>query len=98
MYVVRVSPRFERDIKTCKKKHWNMDSLKKAISDLSASDKRRLAPRYKDHALTGQLTGFRSIHVDSAPNPPKDVWVLMYRIENNELHLIRTGTHQDVYG
>lgn len=93
-----MAPRFERDVKSCEKKHWNMESLKRAIADLAQSDESALAPRYKDHALTGSLNGFRSIHVDSAPNPPKDTWVLMYRIENDGLHLIRTGTHQNIYG
>lgn len=36
--------------------------------------------------------------VGSAPNPPKDTWVLMYRVAGSELMLVRIGTHDEVYG
>lgn len=75
-----------------------MDSLRQAILDLSISDEVPLAARYKDHALTGDFLGFRSMHVDSAPNPPKDQWVLMYEVHEGEINLVRTGSHQNVYG
>lgn len=96
MYKVSKTSRFERDIKTCSKKHWDAEALKTAIQDLMASDEVPLNPRYKDHALTGSLQGYRSLHVDSAPNPPKDKWVIMYLLENNEITLVRTGGH-DIY-
>lgn len=38
------------------------------------------------------------MHVDSAPNPPKDKWVLMYRVDGHEIVFTRTGTHDAVYG
>lgn len=80
------------------KRHWDEKALKAAISDLLKSDTCELDNRYRDHALTGALEGYRSIHVDSAPNPPKDKWVLMYRLSDTELMLVRTGTHDEVYG
>lgn len=98
MYEVSFSPRFLRDVKACQKRHWDNDALKTAVSDLMASDEVKLGPRYRDHALAGAYTGYRSIHVDSAPNPPKDTWVLMYRVADSELMLVRTGTHDEVYG
>lgn len=98
MYTASFTPRFLRDVKACKKHHWDERAIKKAISDLLVSDERELGQRYRDHALTGAYEGYRSIHVDSAPNPPKDTWVLMYRVSNAELTLVRTGTHDEVYG
>lgn len=98
MYEASYSSRFNRDIKACKKRHWNMDSLKQAMTDLLSSDGISLNPRYKDHALVGSMQGYRAIHVDSAPNPPKDQWVLLYKIFGNELIFVRTGTHEEVYG
>ncbi|ERL10430.1 addiction module toxin, RelE/StbE family [Olsenella profusa F0195] len=85
-------------MKVCKRRHWNMEALKTAISDLLASDETSLSPRYRAHALTDALEGYRSLHVGSAPNPPKDKWVLMYRLSGHEVILVRTGTHDEVYG
>lgn len=98
MYDLSYTPHFARDVKACSKRHWNMDALKLAIIDLQASDTTPLARRYRAHALTGSKQGYRAIHVDSAPNPPKDQWVLMYKIHGTELALVRTGTHEEVYG
>ena len=98
MYLASFSSRFERDVKACAKKRWNMAALKNAMSDLLSCDERVLAGRYKDHALVGGWRGYRSIHIDSAPNPAKGQWVLMYTIRENELVFVRTGTHEDVYG
>lgn len=98
MYTLSISPRFERDVNSCSKKHWDIASLKQAIKDLQKSDETPLDPSYKDHALVGSFQGYRTIHVNSSPNPPKDQWVLMYKISNSEIALVRTGTHKDVYG
>lgn len=75
-----------------------MQSLKVAMSDLLKSDDEVLGRRYKDHALMGGWQGYRAIHVDSAPNPAKDQWVLMYKLCDGELIFVRTGTHEEVYG
>lgn len=98
MYEASFSPRFERDAKACKKRHWDEIALKQAITDLLISDEMALSPRYKDHALVGSRQGYRAVHVDSAPNPPKDQWVLMYKISGHEMVFVRTGTHEEVYG
>lgn len=98
MYEISYNSHFLRDVKICKKRHWNTDALKAAIIDLMSSDEKPLNQRYKDHSLVGSKKGYRSIHVDSAPNPPKDQWVLMYKIEGHEIFLVRTGTHEEVYG
>lgn len=47
MYSASFSPRFERDVKACRKKHWNMAALKVAIAELLTSDEGQLSRRYK---------------------------------------------------
>lgn len=54
MYSASFSPRFERDVKACTKRHWNMVALKSAMADLLKSDEETLARRYEDHALVGK--------------------------------------------
>ncbi len=50
----------------------------------------QLDPKYKDHALSGKLSGFRDCHID--PD-----WLMIYRIEDDTLYLERTGSHSDLF-
>jgi mRNA interferase YafQ len=45
-----------------------------------------LPQTYLDHPLKGH----RGAHIE--PD-----WILVYRIEGNDLHLTRTGTHADIF-
>jgi mRNA interferase YafQ len=45
---------------------------------------------YNDHPPTGDWRGPRDLHID--PD-----WLLLYRVEDNELQLARTGTHADLF-
>ena len=51
-----------------------------------------LDARHRDHALTGNYTGFRECHIQ--PD-----WLLIYTIDNNQLILTasRTGSHSDLF-
>ncbi|MEZ3446939.1 MAG: type II toxin-antitoxin system YafQ family toxin [Lachnospiraceae bacterium] len=43
----------------------------------------------RDHSLSGNHVGERECHI--APD-----WILIYRVNNEELYLVRTGTHADL--
>jgi len=47
--------------------------------------------KYRDHALKGNYIGRRECHISSD-------WLLIYRVDGNELYLDRTGTHADLFG
>lgn len=98
MYLLSKTKRFERDVKACQKRHWDIETFKAALADLAASDTVPLAPKYRDHALSGDLAGMRAIHVPTGKNPPRDTWVVLYEIDGGELYLYRTGSHDEVYG
>ena len=49
-----------------------------------------LPPRLKDHPLTGDWRGWRDLHIE--PD-----WLLLYKIEGNDLILARTGSHADLF-
>ena len=53
-------------------------------------NKEELEARYKDHPLQGKFAGGRDCHI----NPD---WILIRAIVDNELRLIRTGTHSDLF-
>ena len=65
--------------------------LKEAISILATGG--ALPERYRDHALTGNLSGFRECHI--LPD-----LLLVYLMEEDVLvlTLVRTGTHSDLFG
>jgi mRNA interferase YafQ len=49
-----------------------------------------LPPRYKDHPLSGDWKHYRDCHIESD-------WLLIYKIEGDDLYLVRTGTHSDLF-
>jgi mRNA interferase YafQ len=50
-----------------------------------------LPPKYRDHALTGNLKGFRDCHVEP------DL-VLIYKIGDDLIELVRLSSHSEVFG
>ena len=50
-----------------------------------------LTPKYRDHALSGNLIGLRDCHIEND-------WVLLYYIQDDVLvlSLADTGTHSDL--
>jgi mRNA interferase YafQ len=49
-----------------------------------------LPPQYKDHPLKGEWMQFRDCHIE--PD-----WLSIYKIDGDDLHLVRTGTHADLF-
>jgi mRNA interferase YafQ len=66
----------------------NPEKIKEVILVLASGN--TLDIRYKDHALSGKLSGFRDCHID--PD-----WLMIYRIEADTLYLERTGSHSDLF-
>jgi len=79
---------FRKDLKRGKKQQRNLDALKKALNLLVEGEK--LPARFKDHALGGQWKDFRDCHIE--PD-----WVLIYQIQADELHLVRIGSHANLF-
>lgn len=48
-----------------------------------------LPVKYKDHALTGNLADFRDCHI-------KPDLVLLYRLDGDDLQLVRLGSHSEL--
>ena len=49
-----------------------------------------LPPEFRDHPLRGDFAGSRDCHIE--PD-----WLLLYKIDGNDLYLVRTGTHSDLF-
>ena len=84
------SNRFRKDLKLLRRRGCDMALLEEVIDRLAAGE--TLAPKYRDHQLTGDYGGFRECHI--APD-----WLLVYEIREKELLLLlsRTGTHSDLF-
>lgn len=54
-------------------------------------DQELLDERYRDHPLIGNWKGYRECHLQ--PD-----WLLIYRVAGDELQLVRTGSHAELFG
>ena len=80
--------RFLKDIKLAKKRKFNIQKLERIIT-LLCEDKD--LPKYcRPHILSGDWGNFWECHIESD-------WVLIYRIKGDDLELVRTGTHSDLF-
>lgn len=89
MLDVRYSTKFKKDFKSCVKRGYKMPLLQQTIDTLRIPAP--LPQKNKDHNLSGSFSGYRECHIE--PD-----WLLIYRQEENELLLYRTGTHADLFG
>ncbi len=89
MYQVRTTNRFEKDVKRCVKRGYNMTLLRNVIELLAQTG--TLPPQYHPHKLHADFAGCWECHI--RPN-----WILVWRQDDEELTLLftNTGTHSDV--
>lgn len=78
------STQFKRDVKRAEKRGKDLTKLRVLIQ------REPLAVRHLDHPLRGIWKGYREAHIE--PN-----WLLIYRVQGAELHLVRTGSHSDLF-
>jgi mRNA interferase YafQ len=83
--------KFKKDVKKMKKRGKSFDVFKQVIQQLAKGE--YLDEKFRDHKLTGNYVGTRECHID----PPAG-GLLIYEVHDEELILIRTGTHSDIFG
>lgn len=86
---LRTTAAFVRDLNRLKKQKMNFDKLA-AIVDLLQNQK-PLPPRFRPHPLRGNWAGHWDCHL--APD-----WLLLYKLTNSALILVRTGSHSELFG
>jgi mRNA interferase YafQ len=57
---------------------------------LLLSEGASLPPRYKDHPLRGNWQDYRDCHIEAD-------WSLIYKIVDDDVYLVRTGSHSDLF-
>lgn len=89
MRKVVLTSAFKKDYKRLSRSgQYVMQHLQEIVSELandcSLDEKRR------DHALMGNWKDCRECHI-------KHDWLLVYQLNENELVLVRTGSHSDLF-
>ncbi len=82
------STRFKRDVRKAARRGRDLTRLRTLLDSLIRQDP--LTARHLDHPLRGIWKGYREAHIE--PD-----WLLIYRIVGNELRLVRTGSHADLF-
>ena len=82
------STQFKRDVKKAEKQGKDLTKLRVLLGSLSRQEP--LSVRHLDHPLRGIWKGYREAHIE--PD-----WLLIYRVEGTELHLVRIGSHSDLF-
>ena len=88
-YAVRITSRYKKSLKKMLKRGKDIKKISAVVRMLANGE--TLPPRFHDHALVGDLVGFRDCHIEND-------WVLIYKIQNDVLilTLADTGTHSDL--
>jgi mRNA interferase YafQ len=79
---------FEKDLRRVEKQGKDLDKLEEVVDLLQTQQP--LPPRCRPHALRGNWLGHRDCHVQ--PD-----WLLLYRVTETELILVRTGSHAELF-
>ena len=79
---------FRRDVKLAQERGKDMEKLREVFVLLIEG--KPLPPRCKDHPFGGEWKHYRDCHIE--PD-----WLLISKIDGGDLHLIRTGTHSDLF-
>ncbi len=79
---------FEKDLKRMIKAGKEKKKIKTIIGKLI--NQKLLENKHRDHKLTGDYINRRECHIE--PD-----WLLIYKIEGDEIIFERTGTHSDLF-
>lgn len=82
------SGQFRKDIKLAQKRGKDMDKFKTVAKLLIEGE--ALPIKYRDHPLVGNWARHRECHIE--PD-----WLLIYRLQAEEIIFERTGSHADLF-
>jgi len=90
MYQLTTTNKFNKSLKLCEKRGYDLTLLGKVIDTLQETG--TLPSKYKPHKLTGNFKGCWECHI-------KPDWLLIWKQNDKELILLflDTGTHSDLF-
>ena len=90
-YGIRKTTRYKKNLKKMLRRGKDIKKISAVVRALAMGE--TLPPKYKDHALSGDLAGLRDCHIEND-------WVLLYFYTTTGeliLTLTDTGTHADLF-
>jgi mRNA interferase YafQ len=88
MKSLRLATAFKKDLKRIARPKYDRALLEAVVDALRRE--LELPQARRDHSLKGEWKGWRECHIQ--PD-----WLLIYRINETEVQLARTGTHGDLF-
>lgn len=90
MNTLSFSTQFKRDFKRIQKRGYDVEKLKSVFEILESEGS--FPEKYKRHKLRGNFSDCEECHIE--PD-----WLLIWRTNEqlNEIVLVRTGTHSDLF-
>lgn len=82
------STQFRRDLTRLGRQGKNLAKLRGLLEQLVREEP--LAARHRDHALRGPWNGYREVHIEGD-------WLVIYRVQGQDLQLARTGSHSELF-
>ena len=86
---LRMTTAFERDVRRVNRQGKDLNKLEIIVNLLQAQEP--LPARCRPHPLRGNWAGYWDCHVE--PD-----WILLYRVTDEALVLVRTGSHAALFG
>lgn len=88
LYEIIYTKKMKHDVKMLQRQGKDLTKLANVL--LLLANKKRLPKEYSDHALIGNMKGFRECHIESD-------WLLLYSIDSDKLVLYAVGTGSHSY-
>ena len=82
------SRQFERDVRLCKRRGWDMEKFKSMARALLSEN--ALPETARPHPLSGNYAGYTDCHISGD-------WVLIYKTTPTAIIFQRMGTHSDLF-
>ena len=86
---LRTTTAFEKDLRRLERQRKDIDKLEEIVNLLQA--RKPVPSRCRPHPLHGNWSGHWDCHVE--PD-----WLLLYRVTETSLILVRTGGHAELFG
>ena len=80
--------RFKKDVRLAARRQLDLEKLDAIVRDLRRG--RMPASRHSPHKLSGNYRGTWECHIE--PD-----WLLVWYQDDEEIRLVRTGTHSDLF-
>tara|TARA_B110000003_G_C16550676_1_gene496470 strand:+ start:177 stop:446 length:270 start_codon:yes stop_codon:yes gene_type:complete len=82
------SSQFKKDLKKAKRQGKDLKLLQSVV--ITLANEEPLEEHFRDHELTGNWRGYSECHV-------KPDWLLIYKVDGEDLKLARLGSHSELF-